>query len=330
MAKKKKQKKAGLAKRQKNRQQKKISRKKRILASQPIQKKMSPSKLKKSLKNLPSLIFEPELEEVAFSADQVENAISQFEKTPDQIDAIATPEFNQKLVSNLELMKTRFEAEKDSSKLMMVTAMLYFIEQENAPAFLNQIIVGMFCRAVAEKETGQPLTDLKELNQLLNDYDDKWRSYLEEKVAAMEQVPQVPFGATADEEVEAEEDAISIESPFEAVIEDFDGYLSEDLEYNEEDQERVIEDVEVLLNDYFEEKQVTELSDIRSRRVKSFLESWFIRNMHPTREDLENMFVSLGLFFKFAKTRELIDPEVCQEIELILENKDPILSSLEI
>jgi len=330
MAKKKKQKKAGLAKRQKNRQQKKISRKKKLLAAQPVQKKMSPSKLKKSLKNLPSLIFEPELAEIAFTADEVKNVTSQYEKTPDQIDAIATPEFSEKLIAQLGLMKTRFEAENNSNKMMMVTAMLYFMEQESAPSYLNQIIVGMFCRAASEIETGQPITDLRELNKVLTDYDETWRSYLEEKVKAFEESRQMRLDAETAEEPELEEEAISIDSPFENVINDFGGYLSEDLGYNEEDQERVVEDVEVLLNDYFEEKEITQLSDIRPRRVKSFLEGWFIRMMHPTREDLENMFVSLDLFFKFTELKELLGSDICQEIAAILGNKDTILANLDI
>ena len=331
MAKKKKQKqkKAGLVKRQKNRQQKKIDRKKKVLAAQPIQKKMSPSKLKQSLKNLPSLIFEPELEEIAFSPEEVENAISQYDKTPDQIEAIATPEFTQKMVDKLELMKTRYEAEKNSSKLMMVTAMLYFIEQESAPPFLNQLIVGMFCRITAEKETGQPVSDLKELNKMLNDYDNTWRSYLEEKMAAIEKGPQIQLPAESVDDIESEAAAISLDSPFEGVLEDFGGYLSEELGYNEDDQERVMEDAEVLLNDYFEDKEITQLEDIRPRRIRTFLESWFIRTMHPTREDLESMFDSLDLFFNYAESKELLSSETCQEVLKVLENKDSYLANLD-
>ena len=329
MAKKKKQKKAGLVKRQKNRQQKKVSRKRQIQAAQPVQKKMSQSKLKQSLKNLPSLIFEPELEEIAFSPEEVENAMGQYDKTPDQIEAIATPEFTQNMVAKLELMKTRYESENNPSKLMMVTAMLYFIEQESAPPFLNQLIVAMFCRTAAEKETGQPVSDLKELNKMLNDYDNTWRSYLEEKMTAMEQAPQIQLGTETAEETEEEEASISLDSPFESVLNDFGGYLSADLSYNEEDQERVVEDVEVLLNDYFEDKQITQLEDIRPRRIRTFLESWFVRTMHPTREDLESMFVSLELFFKFSESKELLSAETCQEVFTILENKDTYLANLE-
>lgn len=332
MAKKKKQKqkKAGLLKRQKNRQEKKISRKKRLIAAQPVQKKMSQSKLKQSLKNLPSLIFEPELEEIAFSSEEVENAKNQYEKTPDQIEAIATPEFSEKMVAKLGLMKTRYEAENNQSKLMMVTAMLYFIEQENAPPFLNQLIVAMFCSTESKIETGQSLTDLKQLNKMLNEYDTTWRSYLEEKMAAIESGPRIQIPGESVDETEAEEVTVSLDSPFESVLNDFGAYLSTDLGYNEEDQERVLEDTEVLLNDYFEDKDITQLEDIRPRRIRTFLESWFIRTMHPTKEDLESMFVSLELFFKFSESKELLNTETCQEVLTILKNKETYLANLEV
>ena len=66
MAKKKKQKKAGIEKRRKNKQQKRSATKKRMVAQQPVQKKISPAKLKQNLKNIPSLIFEPELQDMVF------------------------------------------------------------------------------------------------------------------------------------------------------------------------------------------------------------------------------------------------------------------------
>ena len=118
MAKKKKQKqkKICLMRRQHNKKQKKRTLKKRILAQQPIQKKISQSKVKQNLKNLPSLVFEPELEKIAFTGEEIEAALAKHDKIPDQIEAIATVEFQQRFLQQMNELKQRFERENNQNK----------------------------------------------------------------------------------------------------------------------------------------------------------------------------------------------------------------------
>ncbi len=329
MAKKNKQKKAGLEKRRKNKQQRKVATKRKLIAKKPIQQKMSPSKLKQNLKNLPSLVFEPELEEIAFTKDQIETVREEYEKIPDQIEALGTPEFQEKLKAQHEAMKVRFEQEGDANKGMMVHAILYFMEQENAPAYLNQIAVAMYYNAANLIDEGEPL-ELKQLNILLRNYDRTWAEYLQEKTDSLANfdIEQDAMGAAPEEDLSDEEKEMIAPSAFEETIEEFAAFMESEGSLEEDVRERIQEDIEVLVNDFFEEKEITSFDNVRARKVKNFLEGWFIRVMHPTKEDMENMLQSLETFFKFVSKTEKLPLEKCEEIMEILSNKEVYLSNL--
>jgi hypothetical protein len=323
MAKKKKQKKAGLAKRQKNKQAKKIARKRREIARKPVQKKISPSKVKQNLKNMPTLIFEPELREIAFTPQQVERVKADHEKIPDQIEALSTDEFTRQLEVAFSQMKERFDAEGDVNKSMMVHAIMYYMEQEHSPSYLNQIIVAMYYQAIHASESEEPVP-IARLNSMLKEYDEEWGDYLREKMELLENTENSAIEPV--EPLTEEEAGLIAPSPFEELLKEFSNYLTTDLSMDEDNVERAVEDVEVLVNDFFEEKEITSLDEIRPRKIKTFLEGWFPRVMHPTREDLETMILSLESFFKFCQERGRVSQDSCQEILELLGDKEAFLS----
>ncbi|PCI23516.1 MAG: hypothetical protein COB67_12700 [SAR324 cluster bacterium] len=327
MAKKKKQKKAGLAKRQAGKQVKKRAVKRKVVSQRPAEKKqMKMSRVKKNLKKLPNLIFESELQEIAFTQEQVQGVMEAHEKTPDQIEAIATPEFMEKLGVQLQTMDQRFALEQDADRGMMVKAMLYFMDQEQAPTYLNQLIVSLFYQALHKIETPEADFGPIELELQIKDYDEKWESYLEEKTAALqEQGEGAETPAFPQEEVEEE---AWTASPFEQLLEEFGSYLSSELKMEEEVLEKTQEDAEALFNDYFEEKEITSLEGIRVRKIQNFLEGWFIRNMNPTPEDVESMIGSLSTLVGFLESKEKIAADKCQAIVEYLGNKEAILANL--
>ena len=328
MAKKKKQKKVGVEKRRQSKQNRKTAQKRKLIAQQPVQQKISPSKIKQNLKNLPSLIFEPELEEIAFSKEQIEAVREQHEKIPDQIDALGTAEFLVQLKEQHEAMKLRFDQQGDANKGMMVHAILYFMEQENAPAYLNQIAVAMYYNGVHLLGNEEPL-DLKQLNQALKEYDQDWSDYLKEKSDLLEQELGVSSPSGVAEQLTEEEERLIAPSTFEALVEEFVQHLNNEATLTEETRERMQEDVEVLVNDFFEEKGIEDLENIRARKIKTFLEGWFIQTMHPTKEDLGNMIESLEAFFKFAGETGKLSSEKSKEILDLLGDKEAFLKNLE-
>lgn len=325
MAKKKKQKKAGIEKRRKNKIEKKSAQKRKLQAQKPVQQKISPSKLKSNLKNLPSLIFEPELEEIAFSSEQLKAVTSEFEKVPDQIEALGSPEFEAQLKERLESLKARFDEDEDVNKGMMVHAILYFMEQEDAPLYLNQIAVAMYYNALYQLENEEPIT-LKQLNIQLRDYDKTWGDYLKEKTKQTVS----PMGEDEIEEEEELEPVALGDTLFDEISRPFSEYLDADTSLDEDTRERVLEDAEALLNDYGEEKGITSLDDFRARKVRNFLESWFIRMMNPTQEDMENMIESLKLLFTFFREKELLSSEKTEDILSLLEDGDAFVANLNV
>lgn len=332
MAKKKKQKKAGLAKRQKNKLQKKSAAKRKLQAMKTPQRRISPSKVKQNLKNLPSLIYEPELANIAFSGDEIKQVVSEHEKTPDQIEAIATPAFMEKLMAGCQEMRARFEREADTNKSMMVHAILYFMEQEDAPAYLNQLVAAMFYQAQYQIDHPGETLEIKELNQVLREYDETWTEYLQEKMEASGLSNILPDGMPMPEQADEaeEEDFTPLESsPFEAVVGEFGEYLGSELSLDEDASERAVEDVEVLVNDYCEEKEIVQLEDLKARKIRNFLEGWFVRMMNPTREDMEVMINSLDLFFQFAVKKEKIPVETGEGVQKLFEDRSSLLASFD-
>ena len=321
MAKQKKQKKVGLLKRKQNKLNKKRSLKKKLLA----RKKLAPkqpmmSKVKKNLRNLPSIVFEPELQEIQFSEEQIKQVQSQYEKLPEQIEAIATNEFQDKLKEQFILLKTRYENIGDMNRVMMVEAVQYFMEQKDAMSFMNQVIVGMYMVAANALDQPDSKLTLEQLNLKLKEYDKEWTHYFKERAQALESEEEEAETAAENEE--------RIDSPFEPLMKEFTVYISEVLQLDEETIERTEEDIEVLLNDFCEEKAIVHLEELKPRKIKNFLEGWFIRNMHPTKEDLEIMIDSIKTLVEFLKTEGKLSPEFCEEISVHLQDRDAILAHI--
>jgi len=331
MAKKKKQKKAGIAKRQKSKLERKNAAKRRLQAMKTPQRRISPAKVKQNLKNLPNLIYEPELESIAFSAEAIRQVMSEHEKTPDQIEALATEAFMEKLLAGCQAMRIRFEREKNADKSMMVHAILYFMEQESAPAFLNQIVVAMFYQAQYQLENPGRQMELKELNQILRQYDETWSAYLQEKIGdsgignILQNVQGSPVEAEIDEEATVETTALQ-DSPFEPVVEEFGDFLSSELSLDDDARDRAVEDVEVLVNDYCEEKEISELTELQARKIRNFLEGWFVRVMNPTRDDMEAMIHSLELFYRFTAKTGKLPAETCDDVLNLLQDREALLA----
>ena len=334
MAKQKKQKKAGLAKRKLQKKQKKTAVKRKEMGQKrPAPKQMSMSKVRKNLKNLPLLIFESELREMTFTAEEIKAVEADNERAPDQIAALATSEYQEKLKIKLVAMKGRSEKESDVNKMMMVNAMLYFMEQEMAPAFMNQIIVGLYLETKIKMDTPDAEVTLDLLNQKIKDYDKTWEPYLEEKLDEIREKAE-SMGQEGVRPVDVEDggdtDFADVDaSPFESLISDYAAYATEKMNLDEDQVDRSQEDLEALLNDYCEEKEITDVENLTQRKVKNFVEGWFIRNMNPTKEDVEGMLLSLSGFYTFAKDTGVVPSETAETIAVYLANKDDILAKLE-
>lgn len=330
MAKAKKQKKGNL---QKKKLQKKQARqkavKRRVAVQKPGPKPMNMTKLKKTLKLLPTLVYEPEMEAIAFSPDQIQEAKAAQEKTPDQIDQLANEGFMEGFKSALKEMEIRFAKTGDSTKLMLCQTMGYFMEQPNSPACMNQIIVGLFLKT--ELETAEKPSDVDALQAALKEYDQVWEEHLAEKAESVmgegQGMPGMPMPEGMPALPGTDEEEESEPAPFEELVQSFADHLGES-GMDEDDLELCVEDAEALFEDYCEEKEIESLEELSASKVKMFLTGWFPRNLNPTPEDYGHMLDSMEKLFKFLADTDRIAADVSTEVLTLLEGKEQLMENL--
>ncbi|MDX2470339.1 MAG: hypothetical protein QNL04_07165 [SAR324 cluster bacterium] len=311
MAKKKKQKKGGLAKKQAAKTQKRVAQKRVAAKAAAPQRQMKPGKVKKLLKNIPALALEPEIAALAFDKAAQKAAITANEKTPDAVDALADEAFMTSLKEKMTELDIRYKQEGDQEKVFLTQAMAYFLDQP-APPCMNQIVVALFYTNEIT-ESGAEVT-FDNLTEALDQYDETWADYLEEKAQAhMGDAEGMPAGGTVEGEViEGEVEAVE-DSVFASLLADLEAHLAKGDKTTEE-QERIVEDAEVLLVDFAEEKEITELSEISASKVQRFVTGWFTRTMNPTPEDLSSMHLSMKSLFAYLAESGKVDGKEAQTI----------------
>ncbi len=317
MAKKKKQKKGGLQKKQAAKSQKRVAKKRVAAQASAPQRQMKPGKVKKLLKNIPTLALEPEIAALAFDKEAQKAAIAANEKTPDAVDALADEAFMATLAEKMTEVDIRFKQEGDQEKVFLTQAMAYFLGQP-APPCMNQIVVALFYSNEITNSGAE--VELGNLTEALDQYDETWADYLEEKAQAHMgsaegmaggSMEDAMAGGTIEGEV-IEDDPIE-DSVFAGLLKDLEESLKAG-DKTEEEQERILEDSEVLLVDYTEEKEITELSDLTASKVKMFVTGWFTRTMNPTPEDLSSMHLSMKSLFAYLGEAGKVDGQEAKVI----------------
>ena len=308
MAKKKKVQKQSIKKRQTDKANKRKLVKRKLSAQKSPQKQMSMAKVKKNLKALPGLVFEPEFSALSFSAEALTAAQASSEIQPEQIDfAAAQGDFDGQFSAALKEMDVRFAKTGDANKQMMTQAMLYFLEQEQTPACMNQLTVALFLNALHKQETNEDYS-FPELEIALKAYDDTNEAYLEGRATELASAAQTVEGAVATDD--EEESAPLGAAAFSTLM----GQIEDWAETVEGDQsERLVDDMTALFEDYASEKEWSELSDVTPKRVQTFI-GWFERNMNPTQEDLKSLKDSLGLFFASELAQKELGEQTCGTI----------------
>jgi len=297
----------------KNRQAAKVNKRKEIKrkasASRAPQKQMSMAKVKKNLKLLPGLIFEPEMNALSFDAEALKNAEAASELLPERIDfAAAQGEFGTQFREAIVAMDVRFAKVGDADKQMMTQAMNYFMDQEESPSCMNQLIVSLYLNSVQQQETAGSSLDFAALDEALKAYDETHEAYFETRNAEIEAAKG--SGVVVGESEEVQESASA--SVFTGLLERIEEWAGAS-DLGDDQSERVVDDMTALFEDYAAEKEWTELSDINPRRVQSFV-GWFERNMNPTDEDLVLLKNSISTFFGGSLAQAEFGEQTCGTI----------------
>lgn len=311
MAKKKKTQKQGIQKRKLNKVNQRKEAKRKLAAKQAPQRRPSMGKIKKNLKALPGLIFEPELAALGFDGPALAKAEAAAAIEPEQIEAAAAGDYLERLTAALKLLDVRFAKEGNADKRMMTQAMIYFMEQAHTPPCMNQLVVALYLNSKHRQETGEDF-DFTTLDQALKAYDLTHEAFLEAKSKEMEaaQAGATGAGTQAEEEDEAD-DLEGDETPeaFADLLSEIEDW-AQSVESDTDGQERLVEDLSTLFGDYATEKGWTQLSDLEPKKVQAFL-VWFERNLNPTQADLKLMKGSLARFFSGSLAQAHWGEAVC-------------------
>lgn len=305
MAKKNKKQKSGMLKRKQQKKVKKAVQRKRS-ASQSPQEPRNEKELHKLLSRIPILAYEPELNEMRFDQDALKDLLASDKNDPQILIELLSPEITQKFEVSLKEMEERVEGQMQ--KAMMVKGILYVLENQEMPHFANPLIVAIYLKTKAEVQ-GESM----EVAQILKAVTEYEKANIETIEQLIEETKDAE--ATVDDE-EVEDFAPAKESQIDEAL--LDKYYETLASVDEDEQERLKDDLEVFLDDYV----TVPMSEWNADLLADFLGTWFIKNLNPMEEDLESVQKSLERFFQFLADEEKIDKDVSQKIIKVLQDKE--------
>lgn len=321
MAKKSKKQKAGMLKRKQQKKTKKALQRRQVSSRLP-QQPNSEKELQKLLQRIPILAYEPELDSMRFDQGALATELDAETTDPVIIMKLLNPDFLAEFEKQMKIMEERVET--DMQKNLMVKGMLYALEHDEMPHFVNPLIVAIYLRTKADlaSETLSPGQILKAVEQYEVDHMELIESLIEatkEQEAAAAEVessePQLP-------EVEGEEVEGELVAPEAKVLqldeETTDVFFDSLDALEDEARERVIEDVETFLEDYVSvppEQWSTEVLD-------DFLGNWFVENLNPVVDDLISMQQSLEKLFHYLGAQGKIPAEVLEPAIALLQDHE--------
>ena len=288
----KKQKKAGMMKRKAQKSIKK-SKQRRSHASRSQSNLDSQQNLSQFLLKVPSLIYEPELEDFEFDQEKVNQYKIEKLSEPEIILALADETWHQSLFERLERIQSRLEA--NSQKQMIIQGVFQLLGESSVPSFVNPMVVALYLQTCA-KISGESIAP-SELNKKLNEYETLNKPTIEKIATDMQNASQPSDQAPVDEE-ENIEDVKPLTVPSE-LMKAFSETVNED----------TFENVQVFVEDYAE----TPLVEWNLSMVSGF-QSWFKKNMNPLEEDVADMQESLKIFFQYLNENKHLSKDQIQTI----------------
>ncbi len=307
VAKIKKQKKSGMLRRQKQKRHNKMIRRQKTMPKKKPQLQNS-AQLEQLLNALPTLAFEPELDDFRMDKARLMELMENDLSEPNLLMELLSEEF----VSELDQRLSRLEdahAEKSIKHLLAKATRQQLSDSSKIQHLSNPVIVAIFLKTSFSLE-GKEL-DLGGLSGAMKEFEQKNHEHIKLLTEKMEADEKNVFDSVADEGVRLEEEVEKSVPPVnEEVYKKFlDLVPLEKLE-------RIEEDLEVFLVDY----QPPNISEWDSGMIKHFIGEWFLENANPLKEDLDSMRESLLILFQFLDREELLPNGVLDQVSVFLEN----------
>lgn len=307
MAKKVKQRKAGVTKRKQQKRHKRTLLKRKS-SSRPPQQIRSQKDLQKILATLPHLAFEKEMENLRFNKTELEEMKGKNLPEPGIIMKLLTPEFVTDIQERLAILEKG--SAPQSPQNMLAKATLYSIENsEEMPLFTNPLIIAIYLKTRAEV-MGEELT-VNGIGAAIDEFEEQYHELIEEIVTDPEALQRL------DQLMEESPDSTTVESESiidSSVMNEFMDTLSG---LSDEEQERVEVDVEVFIEDYLQAPP----EEWNKNLMDDFLGNWFIPKLNPLEDDLVSMQDSLIKFCEFLAQKEVLTQNALNEILPVLKDQ---------
>ena len=294
MAKKIKQKKSGMLKRQQQKRQKKMIRRRLAMPQRAPQQPNSTQQLEQLLSTLPTLAFEPELADLSMGEAELKTLLDSDKTEVDILMELLTAEFIADLDHRLAQLEEA-NSEKSIKSVLAKATRHQIANSEKIPYLSNPVLIAIFLKTRASVE-GLEL-DLSGLPSAMEEFDRRNHDHIQELTEKIEgSEKEVPDLETAEELPEEELTEERIPAIEETVYKRYFELVPT------EKQEQVEEDLDVFLVD-FKPPLVAEWDfDL----LKQFMSKWFIEYANPLEEDLDSMRESLLNLFQFLADEELL------------------------
>ena len=306
VAKTKKQKKSGMLRRQKQKRHNKMIRRQKTMPKRKPQLQNS-AQLEQLLNALPTLAFEPELEDFRMDKARLMELMENDLSEPNLLLELLSEEF----VSEFDQRLSRLEdahAEKSIKHLLAKATRQQLSNSSKIQHLSNPVIVAIFLKTNFSL-VGKEL-DLAGLPGAMKEFEQKNHEHIKFLTEKMEANEENEFDSFAYEEQGLEEE---VEKSFPPVNEEVYKKFIELVPA--EKKERTEEDLEVFLVDF----KPPNIKEWDSGMVRYFIGEWFVKNANPLKEDIYSMKESILSLFEFLDREKLLQGGVFDQVSEFLE-----------
>ena len=289
MAKKTKQKKSGMLKRQQQKRQSKMIRRRLAMPKRVSQQPGSTEQLEQLLSTLPTLAFEPELADLRMDKTELKTLLDSDSTEVDILMKLLTEDFIADLDQRLAQLEEA-NSEKSIKSVLAKATRHQIANSDKIPYLSNPVLIALFLKTRASFE-GVEL-DLAGLPAEMEEFDKRNHEFIQELTDKLEASEKEETVAKTEEDLQEERIPAIEENIYKKYIELVPS----------EKQEQVEEDLDVFLVDF----HPPTVAEWDLKLVKRFMSKWFIENANPLEEDLDSMRESLLSLFQFLAEEKLL------------------------
>ena len=295
-----------MLRRQKQKRHNKMIRRQKTMPKKKPQLQNS-AQLEQLLNALPTLAFEPELDDFRMDKARLMELMENDLPEPNLLMELLSEEF----VSEFDQRLSRLEdahAEKSIKHVLAKATRQQLSDGSPIQHLSNPVIVAIFLKTSFSLD-GKEL-DLAGLSAAMKEFEQKNHEHIKLLTEKMEGIEKDEFDSVADEGQLLEEEG---EKNFLPVNEEVYKKFLELVPA--EKKERTEEDLEVFLVDF----KPPNIKEWDSGMVRHFIGEWFVGNANPLKEDIYSMRESLLSLFQFLDREELLQKDVFDQVSEFLE-----------